>query len=888
MIGKMSNSLGHQDIKIDVRSSMQGPSKYAYTAPKILLEILSGPSATMIIILTYAVFFIAFITDVYTTAESFQSENKVLLANQCNYANISTYSTIKDYGCSVNNIWSGLAVDLSNILSIQLDVQRNSINTSQQLIPSTITYDLNLWACYEVYGCGYSFSSNYGSSSWMKVISFQNRTVNLETSIDVNPLLFSSKTTLLPNIFQNQESTPLLGLIKSYFIQVEYNDDTFFSNSINNSFYQLLVLSRPNQFIRNVMTIILIVCTLIVSYFFINIIISENCGWLTEQKLCVAYFIAVLFAQNPIEIGMVFSNQTSAVSSYSAYIMDQLSQAILFVIWLAYADKIHRDIDRSIWKFYRMKVLFGIFIFTIGVFIITCQFPTISGDRENPVESVANWSDELKLAFCFFSILYIVLQWIWVLCWLYNIIAAHRALNKLPYMSTRYLQLSHRFFTTQSAAVVIFYLFQYITVIYFLSGRKGNSTLDRNSLTLQQSRSDALTILADDINTLFREQTSLFGKTFFLTTYAFVLAFLFTPATAMKSNISNFLTTTFVITEEELKAEMLSRKELESKQLINDSLNLATMGSVASNFIARNKLMKAILNNQPHHNEVFCLNLALIMRDLSFQAYYDPPGLKTESGGGDLFDIEDIGFDLLKVFYNTDHETFGYVAREKLNRRVFVVFRGTASQIQMKDNLNYGKRELDLFHCPISSTIDENDQLDPQNTYEPFLDATTLLAKMHNIYNLSEDNIEPQQFQNNTVESEDENEASNYSKIINTGAHIVEQGVNIVTSNVVGATNFTTKTIATGFEDLTAAAKTVVGVTPFEEVVKPFVHKGFWEAYLVIRDELHEFLRKELKNEPAEIFFTGHSLGGALATFGAIDFSIHSLPRLFHYFECER
>jgi alpha-beta hydrolase superfamily lysophospholipase len=42
-------------------------------------------------------------------------------------------------------------------------------------------------------------------------------------------------------------------------------------------------------------------------------------------------------------------------------------------------------------------------------------------------------------------------------------------------------------------------------------------------------------------------------------------------------------------------------------------------------------------------------------------------------------------------------------------------------------------------------------------------------------------------------------------------------------------------------------------------------------------------LRRELVKTPTTVFFTGHSLGGALATYAALDFTIHTLPRVNAY-----
>lgn len=58
---------------------------------------------------------------------------------------------------------------------------------------------------------------------------------------------------------------------------------------------------------------------------------------------------------------------------------------------------------------------------------------------------------------------------------------------------------------------------------------------------------------------------------------------------------------------------------------------------------------------------------------------------------------------------------------------------------------------------------------------------------------------------------------------------------------------------------------------------------GFWEAYQYVRVFIHAILRRELVQNPTTVFFTGHSLGGALATFASLDVSIHTIPRINAY-----
>eukprot|EP00300_Choanocystis_sp_HF-7_P042018 c8791_g1_i2.p1 GENE.c8791_g1_i2~~c8791_g1_i2.p1 ORF type:complete len:198 (+),score=39.97 c8791_g1_i2:24-596(+) len=60
------------------------------------------------------------------------------------------------------------------------------------------------------------------------------------------------------------------------------------------------------------------------------------------------------------------------------------------------------------------------------------------------------------------------------------------------------------------------------------------------------------------------------------------------------------------------------------------------------------------------------------------------------------------------------------------------------------------------------------------------------------------------------------------------------------------------------------------------------VHRGFCQAYMSVRQELHEAVATVIRGLSAErgtrldveIVFTGHSLGGALATLAAIDFRL--------------
>lgn len=100
-------------------------------------------------------------------------------------------------------------------------------------------------------------------------------------------------------------------------------------------------------------------------------------------------------------------------------------------------------------------------------------------------------------------------------------------------------------------------------------------------------------------------------------------------------------------------------------------------------------------------------------------------------------------------------------------------------------------------------------------------------------------------------------------------------------SDAVGATN---QGIDLVFGATTGVVTTAARNTPgLKKFVTPNVHAGFYEAYTVVRGFLHGVLRAELMKNPTTVIFTGHSLGGALATYAALDFKLNSLPRIQAY-----
>lgn len=515
---------------------------YANNQPKIFLETITARTATLVIAITYIFFIIGFTIDFYATYNSFHSSNYDLKSSSCINSNI-THSD--QYGCSSLSTWNGTLTHLENIISVKLNVRNDNVtdirnkNITLEYDDFKIEFTLYLWACYNKKGCGTSFKNDYGYTNdpniWQKVLATtkESVTLNFEKDFSRNSKKddsYSVSIELIPSTFQNQESIPSNGLIKSYFLDIEYLMDNYdlFSNQgddqQNSITYTFDIVNRDAQVAINVITIILLVMTLIILGIYIYILTRQK-KVLSEQLWVVAYFFLLILFQNPVYCVIVFFKSPPSINAaYGSYVLGYIAQSGLFILWLLFADSVHRKTSTKSY-FYIPKILIGLIIFIFGILILTFQFPGVEVKHDsitshNAVEAVDDWSDTIKERFIVITIIYLLLIWIWTIWWFIRLWITGSKLTKLPYMSTRYIQLSYRYFTLQATLVTLYYVFQYVIVIFFIT--QGVKTSSYNETTI-----------TDNINILFRQQTQLFGKILFLTSYAFVLAFLFLPANLM-------------------------------------------------------------------------------------------------------------------------------------------------------------------------------------------------------------------------------------------------------------------------------------------------------------------------------------------------------------------
>lgn len=645
---------------------------YAVNAPKIFLETLSARSTTLIFAITYIAFIVGFSIDINAAYKGFTSSDVILP------------------GLSASNgLWTGTVTSLSNVISISVSVHQSNYtnHVTKNLTSINAVYDATIWACYLSQGCGDNFGIGYDNpTEWHTVVSMESKTISISSDSATGTDIAWE---LIPTTFQNQEAIPARGKVRSYFISINYlsNPGNLFMSSSSSSIststeYTVNVLTRPGYSITSgTFSIIIFFIVLGTLISFIYIMNRQKKKWLTEQKWVCYYLSALILYINPIYCVIIWQQDVSAQIVFAFYFFDAMGQAAFFVVWLLFADNISRKAVSHL-QFYGPKVLIGFSIFAMTVVALVYQFPNVSPARSlngerSPVQAVINWTPQLQLSFTAVSIAQLVLMVIWTVYWLVTLMLTGRKLRSLPYMNTRYLQLSYRFFLLQAYLLAAYFVFQYCFIIYFLLRETATGGVR------------SIVELTDYLNALSRQQTQLFGKVVFLTVYALVLTFLFLPASLVDNDLATALASTYVLTEKEMKRVEKSRR-----------LAISNVSHVLAGVVQKIVDAKA---------EVFCVETALTFCNISFEAYYDSVGLKTVAGyDTKVMDLENYDYELIDIIYRPDHETFCVIARHKSLNKLIVCFRGTSCKQHWTDNLNYTQRELDL---PDLHDLDEIDGL---------------------------------------------------------------------------------------------------------------------------------------------------------------------------------
>ena len=321
---------------------------YANNVPRIFLETITARTAVIIIFITYFFFVVCEVIDLQDILAGFSENASVsLFSLQCKEELANNSMT---YGClQGNKTWVAQIVGLSNILSVSLSVNEVNITLPRSVPKGTViplAYNLDLWACYQAHGCGDNFANFITDNSlteWHPVLTIPNQIVYIDTDLIsvTNP---SVSVPLFNNTFQNQESIPTNGLVKSYYIQIVYLNDLSLPDSlspteqVSSVTYVLDFKNRPLFVSYTIVTIFLFCITTILLFSYIYIVDREQkTRWLPEQRWLVLYIVALLLYQNPVYCVIIWINNAPPWAAYSSYFIDQLGQVSFYF----YFFKIH-------------------------------------------------------------------------------------------------------------------------------------------------------------------------------------------------------------------------------------------------------------------------------------------------------------------------------------------------------------------------------------------------------------------------------------------------------------------------------------------------------------------------------------------------------------------
>ncbi len=868
--------------------------------PQIVLEMISGHTAAWCIIMTYVMFIIGISLDTYLAFQNSNNNgaNVVSGFSECpgtDEPGMSLlYRATDDWGCvlSEQRMWHGVFPNVYDVLHVNLDYTITNFTVSSLLAMKSeddnmgnlqgeelgIDVKVELWACFESGGCGPTFQGTepnsagyngynswqfvYGDTSGVPVVTADGDSIMYNRENDGKDAIMQ-----LVCIFQNQEALPTNAPIKSYYAQITAVNDKSFAILKNTAYsdesFTLQWLHRQagayNTFCT-IFTMVLFVATLssVIAYVFCvtKWRVWRGKKWLPEQSWFLVYTLSVLLYQNPIYLIQNLSFVPTAGEALSAYVCSYLGQVLLLATWLMYADGINQY--TKTWKqFYLPKFGYGIIMFTSICVVLGYQFPSYSLDsNRSPVLSTHNWPQSDLDGVVAGSVMFVTMLVLWAFIWFFHLLKTYRKLNLLPYLSTRYQQLLFRFFFLQATLVAVYYISQYSIAVYFV----GHSTYYGYTADT----------LADSINTVIRQQTSLFGKTLFITAYVFILGFLLLPPQVLSSETGSILTA-FALDEKEHAELVLKRQQFIQKF----SGKMAKLVRLAQRGTA-----------------VFCLSTALTLLEVSNASYGDHE--LEDKRDNDVFMtnlLAEYGYTFIESVTDDEYDSQLIVARHVESQRLVFAFRGTQSKKNMSDNLQYKKKYINFKKMPLPK-LDLIDSLDPigasyderytgADYIEPTNRSSFGLGFLGKIFS---DKDEVDSATNNNRDIIDEQGQSKMSarvastKFTDNVSTFIEKSSNLILDGVIGVTDFVTEGVETTAA-YTIGINKIVG-----ENVNYGVHGGFLSIYNSLRVALHRIYRREMLKQLSPVQITGHSMGGALATFAAFDLQDNSVPRVRAYY----
>ncbi|TMW64912.1 hypothetical protein Poli38472_009079 [Pythium oligandrum] len=349
---------------------------------------------------------------------------------------------------------------------------------------------------------------------------------------------------------------------------------------------------------------------------------------LPVQKWVLALGVVLILWQNPIYATIEWYRSISLRTRFVSDTCESFAQSFFYVFWLKLMD--HEGNTKSLLR----KVLFGLVLFGVDTSMTVLRMPKLFFEVVPPVQ-VQNEFYTL-LGFIRIALLFAWLVWIARIGWRTSV-----HLRTLPYMSSRFQQLSYRFLFIETLLIFVYIsIFSAIQVFFLLN-------------TWYELGYDAfLQHSVHEFSKAHAGRSSL-GKFIFLSVYVYLVMFVHLPPSTGEG-IGLLATTAYHIQD---------RPRLDKYGFLTPDSHL------------------------------FCVETAKLMLDLAWQAYFDPAGNPSPSGYGKL-KLEEFGYELVTQVRGASTDTHAIVAVSAAHNRLVVAFRGTTSKLNWKSNLKFHQKVL--------------------------------------------------------------------------------------------------------------------------------------------------------------------------------------------------
>lgn len=359
---------------------------------------------------------------------------------------------------------------------------------------------------------------------------------------------------------------------------------------------------------------------------------------LTLQKWVLGLGVVLILWQNPVYAATEISRAVSLRTRFVSMTCESFAEAFFYVFWLNLLDQHTGDGALMQHSAFCSKALLGLSMFGVDTGMTVLRMPKLFSGSETVYLSLVRQDDVyVLLGFLRIGLLLVWLVWIVVIG-----VRTGKHLRALPYMATRFKQLSYRFLFLETLLIIVYVLVLSALQVFYLFQ------------TWYLMGYDAF--IQDAVHTFAKLHSGhpSLGQFIFLSVYVYLVMFVHLPPRT-GDNMGLFASTAYHVEE---------RPRLDSYGFLTPDSNL------------------------------FCVETAQWLLEIAWQAYFDPPGKPSASGYGEL-NLERYGFDLITHLRSSLTDTHVIVALSQGDHsRLVIAFRGTTSKQNWKSNLRADQRVL--------------------------------------------------------------------------------------------------------------------------------------------------------------------------------------------------